>query len=169
MDFDSIIVFLFIFAFFVLPSILKQVRARKKKTGVSPKKRGTGSLFGKIGDQIRQFIQEIEEQAQQQKKTGMDPGIVQETFPEEEPVLSDFEMTGEDANFGDSPSIDVQEMVEPEKIGATAKTISLQAKQPCMKKQRDNLPGTCRFKNNPLQNAIVWSEVLSKPVALRKE
>jgi hypothetical protein len=169
MDFDSIIIYLFIFAFFVLPSILKQVRARKKKTGVPPKKQGAGSLFGKIGDRIRQFIREIEEQAQQQKRAGMDPGTEQDIFAEEELVPSAFETTGEDANFGDSPSIDVQEMVEPEKAGVTAKRIPLQTKEPCMKKQRYNLSDPCRFKTNPLQNAIVWSEVLSKPVALRKE
>ncbi|WP_457552042.1 hypothetical protein, partial [Desulfobacula sp.] len=80
MDFDSIIVFLLIFAFFVLPSILKQVRVRKKKTG-APKKntKKNPSIFDRIGDQIRKFLKDLEEQAQQQKKASTDQGTVWET------------------------------------------------------------------------------------------
>jgi len=53
MDFDSIIMFLFIMAFFVLPSILKQIQARKKKTAKPKKTKKMPSIFGRIGDQFR--------------------------------------------------------------------------------------------------------------------
>jgi len=37
MDFDSIITFLFIIVFFILPGILKQIKAKKKKS-ITPEK-----------------------------------------------------------------------------------------------------------------------------------
>ena len=62
MDFDSIISFLLIILFFVMPTILNRL---KKKTAASapagkPKKL---SLFEKLGEQIRQYAENLEQEA----------------------------------------------------------------------------------------------------------
>jgi len=84
MDFDSIITFLFILAFFVLPLILKQVKARKKKAPQPKKVKKKTSIFGKLGEQIRQFVRELEEQAQKQRQAGKDQHTVWEELSEDE-------------------------------------------------------------------------------------
>jgi len=166
MDFDSIIVFIFIFVFFVLPSILKQVKARKKKTGAGGKKAGVRkekkkavSIFGRIGDQIRDVLQEIETQAQQQKKTTKEQGTIWETLAEEEPLFSDVEMPGEDVDVKAAESFDSPKIPGPE-----PRENPLLSGNPAR-----SFPKDYRLKSDPLQNAIIWSEILSKPVALRKE
>ena len=69
MDFDTIIAFVFFLVFFVLPSIIKQLQLRKKKQPAPAKKKKRFVLSG-IGDQIRQFLKDLEQQAQKQRKAG---------------------------------------------------------------------------------------------------
>ncbi len=166
MDFDSIVTFLFIIAFFVLPSIFKQIMARKKKTATSKKTapptktKKKPSIFGRIGDQIRQFIQELEEQAKQQKKETTEQETIWETLAEDEESPPVFESVSEDADFSEP---------EPEKVKhPVKKRIQPQRyePEPCIK---EPVLLKYRFKANPLQNAIIWSEILSKPLALRDE
>jgi len=181
MDFDSIIPLLFIIVFFVLPSIFKQIMARKKKTGEPKTIKKNPSLFERIIEQIRQFVQELEKQAQQQKKETREPETVWETLAEDDAsqydmetvedgaLPPDFETMEGDADFS-APST----MVSSKKRGA--KKVSLSGKRihpgkedPCIKGRGRRFSGPGRFKSSPLQNAIVWSEILSKPVALREE
>lgn len=172
MKFDSVITILFIIAFFILPSILKQVQARKKKTPAAKPSRKKPGAFGKIGDQIRQFILELEAQARQQKEAGSGekqerPGDIWETLAEGEPVLSGGETDGTALSTLNVPPRVMHKETVPEKI-----TLPGKRRAPLKKA---GAPGTrfrrgrkaCRLKTIPLQNAIVWSEILSKPLALR--
>ena len=59
MDFDSIFPLLILLLFFLLPSLIKQIKLADK----NPQK---NTIFSKIGNQIRLFIKEIEHQRQQQ-------------------------------------------------------------------------------------------------------
>ncbi len=211
MDFDSIVTFLFIIAFFVLPSILKQIQARKKKAAPGQKVRKKPSIFGKISDQIREFILEIERQAreQNQKKTRnqdreqnqarpAQPSLW-EALKEDEQAPLDLGESGRDTDFGESSPLSHPEKAysenaylkktSREKIGPEfeerfqPQKEAQQAGGTLRKDQWSNLkdPGqgsymrpaagaarqAGRFKSNPLQNAVVWSEILSKPIALR--
>ncbi|MCD4722302.1 MAG: hypothetical protein K8S13_20950 [Desulfobacula sp.] len=161
MDFDSIVTFLFIIAFFVLPSIIKQVLARKKKTATPKKTKKKLSIFGRIGERIQQFIQELEEQAKQQKKETSDQEIIWETLSEEEESPPVFESVVEDADFSEP---------EPEVFKPPVKK-RIQSRrheqESCIKEPLYPLREKYCFKSNPLQNAIIWSEILSKPLALR--
>ena len=67
MDFDSIITFLLLILFFVFPTILKQL---KKKTSASAPadKAKKLSLFEKLGEQIRQYAENLEQEAAKGKK-----------------------------------------------------------------------------------------------------
>ena len=163
MDFDSIITFLFIIAFFVLPSIIKQIKVRKKKAPQSKKVKEKTSIFGKLGDKIRQFIQELEKQAQLQRQADGDQGTVREEFFEDDELSPSYERLDEDADFSEPEP----EVFEPpvKKKRQRQKTM----KEPSIAKSvlQTSGSGTYRFKSNPLQNAVVWSEILSKPLALK--
>ncbi len=161
MDFDSIVTFLFIIAFFVLPSIFKQVMARKKKTATPKKAAKKPSIFGRISEQIRRFIQELEEQAKQQKKGATEQETIWETLGEDEESPPVFESVEEDADFSEP---------EPEVFNPPVKKRIQSRKyeqEPCIKESLYPLRGKYCFKSNPLQNAIIWSEILSKPLALK--
>jgi hypothetical protein len=169
MDFDSTITFLFIIVFFVLPSIFKQIMARRKKKSATPKKDATQkktrkkklSIFNRIGDQIRQFVRELEEQAKQQKKKTTEQETVWETLTEEEASPLVFESAGEDADFSEP---------ESEKVKSPIKE-RIQSRRPeqksCIKEPLYPLREKYCLRSNPLQNAIIWTEILSKPLALR--
>ncbi|MCK5837341.1 MAG: hypothetical protein KAH09_08755 [Desulfobacula sp.] len=163
MDFDSIVTFLFIIAFFVLPSIFKQIMARKKKTATPKKTKRKLSIFGRLGEQIRQFIRELEEQAKQQKKETTEQETIWETLAEDEESPPVFESVEQDADFSEP---------EPEKVEDPVKK-RIQPRryeqEPCIKAPVLSLQQKYCFKANPLQNAIIWSEILSKPLALRDE
>ena len=161
MDFDSIIMFLFIMAFFVLPSILKQIQARKKKAAKPKETKKKPSIFGRIGEQIQQFIQELENQAKQQKKETRDQETIWETLAEEEDASPVFESAGEDAGFSE---FEPKEVEPPAKKRIRSRRYE---QEPCIKEPLYPLREKYCFKSNPLQNAIIWSEILSKPLALR--
>ncbi|MBW2654048.1 MAG: hypothetical protein JRC91_03680 [Deltaproteobacteria bacterium] len=163
MDFDSIIMFLFIMAFFVLPSILKQIQARKKKTAKPKKTKKMPSIFGRIGERIQQFVQELENQAKQQKKEVREQEIIWETLAEDEDSSPVFESVEDAADFSEP---------EPERIKRPVKKkihSRRPEQEPCFNKPLYPLRGKYCFKSNPLQNAIIWSEILSKPLALREK
>jgi len=169
MDFDSIIVFLFIIVFFVLPSLLKQIIARKKKTAAPQAIKKNPSIFDRIGEQIQKFVKDLEEQARQQRQGIKEQNTGWEELAEDEDSHSDFETLGEDADFKVPATIVSPKKVVSEKAAWPAKRIPSAQKEICVKERKRNLSGTCRYKSNPLQNAIVWSEILSKPIALREK
>jgi len=171
MDSDSVITFLFIFAFFVLPSILKQIKARKKKAP-QPRKVNKNkkifSIFGRIGEQIRQFVRELEKQTRIQRQAGKEQGTVWETLAPDGEVSPDFEKNDEDADFYEAePEVVKQPVTDERQPQSTGAKSSFTEFEKSVLTPAGSRPG--RFKTNPLQNAIVWSEILSKPVALRKK
>lgn len=161
MDFDSIITLLLIVAFFVLPAIFKQVMAKKKKTATPKKTKTKLSIFGRIGEQIQKFIQELEEQAKQQKKQTTEQETVWETLAEDEESPPVFESVSGDTDVSEP---------EPEKVEPPVKR-RIQSRrygqEPCVKESLYPLRKKYCLKSNPLQNAIIWSEILSKPLALK--
>lgn len=178
MNFDSTVTFLFIIAFFVLPTILKQLKGRKKKkTGLKAKKK-TGlkaknkkpSFFNRIGDQIQQFVRELEDQARQQKEAAKDQESAWESLAEDDIRYSGIETVGEDADFNvpkryvPDKKIESKRPEQPKRRQAQIKDSSR-----CAMEKSARLSNTYRFKSDPLQNAVVWSEILSKPVALRED
>jgi hypothetical protein len=176
MDFDSIITIILILLFFTFPTILKQL-SRKKKTSAAPKKAGKLSLFGKLGEKIREFAKEIEKQAK-----GKKPGQGWEELADDGETARIYEDPFDpdgyaddayaDDGYADDESFDP--MSEPSVIAA----VSDKEKKPVSKSERP-LPGSDRSSGSAygqrqlsphrLQQAIIWSEILSKPVALRQE
>ena len=169
MDFDSIIPLLFVIAFFVLPSLLKQIMARNKKTGAPKKISKNPSIFEKIIDQVRQFVRDLEEQAQQQRQGVKEQDQGWEALVEHEDTHSDFETIEEDADFNGPSTIISQKESAFEKAVPPEKIIPSRKKEIYSKEQKCQLSQGRRLKSDPLQNAVIWSEILSKPLALKKE
>jgi len=171
MDFDSIITFLFIFIFFVLPGILKQLKAGKKKK-IKP------SIFDRIGETIQQFVRELEQQALKQKQADKKQDSQWDRFEEDEISSQDFETIDQEEYFSKfEPGIpaavfeETQVPAHPTTIKKPEKDItrpgikeSLSVEEPVIQH-----PGSAQyvFKSNPLQNAVIWSEILGKPVGLK--
>lgn len=168
MDFDSIIPLLLVIVFFVLPSLLKQVLAKKNKTGQPKAINPNPSIFDRIGDRIQQFIKDLEEQARQQRQGATQQETGWEGFAEDEELYSEDETKRDDeeAIAASLTKVLPQNRV-PGKASSPAKRSPSPQEQVCIRERKTNLSGTCPYRSNPLQNAIVWSEILSKPIALR--
>jgi len=178
MDFDSIITFLFIIAFFILPGILKKFKARKKKSITPKKAKRNPSIFDRIGEKIQQFVRELEQQALKQKQADNKQGSDWDRFEEDEISSQDFETFDQEEDF-DKPESGIPEAVF-EEAQIPAYSASIKEPEEDMTKQeiKESLSGkgemvqhqvTAKyvFKSNPLQNAVIWSEILGKPVGLK--
>jgi len=175
MDFDSIISFLLILLFFIAPTLLKRFN-QKKKTDGSPQagmiKTGEEkklSLFEKLGDQLREYAQTLEQDAQ--KGT---PDNIWEHLDEEQ----DLPPSHEDSFEGefDTPGYGIEPMADTPVIAKASVMPEKKEREPAPKPERKgsccDSPGAGSFRSPKLsscqlQQAIVWSEILSKPVALR--
>ncbi|MEN8211861.1 MAG: hypothetical protein ABFR31_09095, partial [Thermodesulfobacteriota bacterium] len=121
MDFDSIITFLLIIVFFVLPGILKQIKAVKRKS-TKPKKakkkaKKSPSIFDRIGEKIQQFINELEQQARQQRQAGKKQGSEWDRLAEDEIPSQAFETIDQEEYFSEPepliPAAAVPEIKDP--------------------------------------------------------
>ncbi|MBU2454856.1 MAG: hypothetical protein KJ668_16220, partial [Proteobacteria bacterium] len=123
----------------------------------SPKpKKKKPSIFDRVGEQIRQFVQDLEEQARQQKKETKG----QESFWET--------LTEDDADFSEPQAVAIPDRSGYESISQPIKKMPPQKKAPSIAQPlTPSLTRSYVLRSNPLQNAVVWSEILSKPVALR--
>ncbi len=177
MDFDSLITFILILLFFVGPTIFKQWQKKQKKNssdapqqndsdpkGSGPKRSG---LFGKIGDQIQQFIKDLEEQALEAKsKADQDQGqeTVWDGLREEEEQDTDFYDSLDESGLPYYQETEIKEDPIPEPVYAKP------APEPNQESNYRKAPSSSgQFRSNQLQNAVIWSEILSKPIALRED
>ncbi|WP_022665766.1 hypothetical protein [Desulfospira joergensenii] len=176
MDFDTLINIIILFLFLALPSIVRRRLAKKKmKAGPEKKKKvkkpGLFSLFGKISDQLQEFRRELERQAGAQKqKSG-------ETIWDDlaEPPLED---PGQNRVRPQEAPFDPREPVEDEADAFVA------AGREAKKRERSPEPGSIQQDLRParpsclgpgqvrscrLRRAVIWAEILDKPVALRDQ
>ncbi len=180
MDFDTIISFLFLIAFFILPGILKRVKAIKTKNTQSVKSNKKPSLFDKISKKIQKFVRELEQQAKQPKQTGQNHDSPWDAIADDQTSPANFETFDQEDDYFREPDSDIPDtplseaqipayhaaMEEPED-NITRKNI----KGPHITKEpliQHSGSANLIFKSNPLQNAIIWSEILGKPVGLRE-
>ena len=178
MDFDSIITFLFIIAFFILPGILKQIKAKKKKSITPKKAKKKPSIFDRISEKIQQFVKELEQQALKQKQADNKQDSEWDRFEEDEMSSQDFETIDQEADFS-KPEPEMPVTLIPEaQIPAYSATIKEAEKDRTKQEIKESLSGkgemiqpqvTAKyvFKSNPLQNAVIWSEILGKPIGLK--
>lgn len=173
MDTDSVITLLLFLAFFVLPSIFRQIRARKKKSGAAPVKQSrNNTLFSRIREQFQKFIKELEEQAQQSKQ--------QQRQEVEGPGEDFWDSLGKEEPAQDAYSHGVEDAVTEPEVPQVTEPFTQPPSVPDLNISADtgmtsagisqrNARMRATFRQHPLQNAVVWSEILGKPKALRDE
>ena len=178
MDFDSIITFLFIIGFFILPGILKQIKAKKKKSVTPEKTKNPPSIFDRIGEKIQQFVRELEQQALKKKQADNKQGSDWDRFEEDEISFQDFETVDQEEDFSEPESGIPEAAFEEAQIPAYSATIKEAEEDRTKQEIKESLSGkgemihpqvTAKyvFKSNPLQNAVIWSEILGKPIGLK--
>jgi len=178
MDFDSIITFLFIFIFFILPGILKQIKAKKKKSVTPRKTQKKPSIFDRIGEKIQQFVRELEQQALKQKQADNKQGSDWDRFEEDEISFQEFETVDQEEDFGRPGPETGAAAFEEAQIPAYSAAVKEPEEDMIKQEVKESLFGkgemiqhqvTAKyvFKSNPLQNAVIWSEILGKPVGLK--
>jgi hypothetical protein len=163
------IFFLFLFFFFILPQLLKLLKLKKK-----PAKGKKPGLVGRISEQLQKIAREIEAQRIQSETTGMDTasntasGDIWQALAEEEPPVVKKAVAEEKPQPSHQPppapeeDMQIPEIPKPEKNSAD-RPICAARKRTARKKKT----AVCRYRNAPLQNAVIWSEILGKPVSLR--
>ena len=176
MEFNDLVTLILLFVFFVLPSIFKG--RGKKKAKIKKKKPG---LFDRLGEAINNFVRELEKQALEAKKQARqeEQGTVWEEMDDREQVVFSEEPVGgpfavpdtdgeehgrmppamppEKPRHGDRP------LLHREKPAAAApEVVKTEPDMTAPDRIRMNLP------KHELQRAVVWSEILGKPVALRE-
>jgi hypothetical protein len=177
MDFDSIISLLLLLLFFIAPTLLKRFN-QKKKTAAPPQagnlKTKTAkklSLFEKLGDQLREYAQTLEQEAQKEKPS---PENTWEHLAGEQDLPPSPEDPFE--KISDTP-YDAEPMTDPPVFEAASVMPERKERKgipdPDKKRSRcdSNEMGyrSPKLSSGQLQQAIVWSEILSKPVALRQD
>ncbi|MFH2057418.1 MAG: hypothetical protein ABIJ59_00765 [Pseudomonadota bacterium] len=171
MDFDRIFPLLILLLFFLLPSLLRQI----KRAGKIPQK---NTVFSKIGNQIRLFIKEIEAQRQQQQAGTPSSGIWETLAQEEDYLPAPDKEPEKDQDkeqwINESEFIKpVQEIKLPDNFNEIGKSKPAQIQAKIDKIDKTFKQAPCKtigsYKSNQLQNAVIWSEILGKPVALREK
>ena len=172
MDFDSIISFLVIIAFFILPGLLKRFKAKNASPAQVSKKL---SIFDKIGAKIQKFVQELEQQAKQQKQASNHQSSEWDALAEDATSSSEFETYDQDDDRASTPELKKPEPLIPAEdisISHAARKKSEKAiKKPMIDQNLILQPSVSTkyiFKSNPLQNAVIWTEILGKPVGLKR-
>lgn len=176
MDFESFFTLILFILFFVLPSVLKQIKLRKNKTAkkVKPKPKKRMPLLGKLGERIQQALRELEQQALQQRESASEKDSFWESLAGEDDPGREAYLSGEDLlepgeKTGPPPlvepaarPVDVP-VPELKRSGQAAPDMSRREIQPV------EAGPAFQFRKHPLQNAIILSEILSKPVSLRTD
>ena len=171
MEFENIVVIIAVIWYIV--SLLKKKKTGPKTVAKSQKDaKAKQGIMSHLGDKIKDAVKELERQAaeaqqkQQKAKTGSgDSSGEWDRFREKDEELqweaeSDFENedSGEDAfprparavKVAAAPPVDTDQKQVP--VAATG-----------------ILPGAASFTPALLRNAIIWSEILAPPLALREE
>jgi len=171
MDFDSIISFLLIILFFAFPTLLKRFNKKKKNTAIpNPAEKAKKlSLFEKLGDQIREYAQTLEQEAAK----GKQPRETQENIWDQLAEEEDFQDI-----HGDSPEEEFSPVAEPPVFTADRVIPAKEKERPAPKSEKQvfvqppsltSVFGQPKFSVNQLQQAVIWSEILAKPIALRRD
>ena len=144
------------------------------------------SIFDKISRQIREFAQNLEKQAQEQARRQTDKnqeslwdslvdavdGENIDAVQKEQPIMPQAKKTeeNEDDSFAEFETIASSDNLETENPGQNAEKIQFLKQGFSIDKSSVPSPvhkNSYQFRSSALQNAVVWSEILSSPLALR--
>ncbi len=161
MDFDTIFSLFFLIVFFVLPSLFKQL----KRLGRKSEKKNKETWLTRIRDRITTALQELEQQSREPEADTLSEEDIWQILAQEEGREGDPAEAAPDAQ----PARHSEVFRGDEDAHAVPET----SVKPPLETMPETLTAfqqtkiTRRFRSHPLQNAVVWSEILGKPVALK--
>lgn len=168
MDFDSIISIFLIFIFFVLPALLKRFQAKKRPGAKTAPVKKNASFFERMGEQIQEFVKNLEQQAMAEKTAAEKKDSIWERLAEDD--TSDMDA----GNLKTAPPAHEKRIVagdrepEPQKGILPVQTDSKKKRAVPVEKPGSYCPETYALNSRrKLRQAVVWSEILGKPPALR--
>src|SRR3989339_136293 len=169
MNFDSIISIFIIIVFFILPVVLKRLQAKNKSAAtLGPVVKKKASLFERMGEQIEEFVKDIEQQAKVEKETGGKKDGIWERLAEDEKsdagrLKIETPVHEKRTTIGDQDTAP-QKMINPIQTGFKKK------KKGPAGKPGPYCPETYALNSRrKLRQAVVWSEILANPLALREK
>jgi hypothetical protein len=178
MDFDSIIPLLMFIVFFGLPAIFKKIQGKKSSGKAAHAKKAKSSFFGRIGEKIQDAIREADQQKQQGKPIPSpdpvrEPDSLWEILAEKEEAQDNsyiyaYEEEEHKPDWDETAVSDWK--VESEKPEELEETVLEEEKPLAMIKPAPvcYLSGQYGLNSSlQLRQAVVWSEILGKPVSLR--
>lgn len=180
MELDTLIIYVLLILFFVLPSVLR----RKKKKGTAQRERQSSGL-GKLGERLRAFMRELETQALEAKKkadqqaesdrTGQAAGPQRAKGKSVWDLLTDREAEeAETVPYTElSAEVVSEPLAEPEPV-RPSRAVRNGRPETVKKVQRPETPVPAApvravLPAHALQQAVVWSEILGPPKALRQD
>jgi flagellar biosynthesis GTPase FlhF len=177
MDLETLINIVLVFFFLLITTLVRGLKAKQKqqkkkvRKQKQPAKPSPFSFFQKIRDQIQESLQELEKQARQQRQQ-----------KETEPEPSDTTFWDELSEDGDIP----QEQEKPTDRETEPAYTRDRADDPIQQMALDSQVEDREIRTPPspkevppptlhpygrrpsLRQAVVWAEIIGKPVALRK-
>lgn len=176
MDQETLINIVLVFFFLIITSLVRGLKARQQKKKLKNKKQAAKPsvfpFFQKIRDQIQESLRELEKQARQQK---------QQSQPETEPSDPGFwdELSEEEVNSGESETaVSKIETVDADVYSREEVPARKQTSEPQVQNQETKTrpaqepvppPTLHPYGRRPsLRQAVVWAEIIGKPVALRE-
>jgi len=172
MNFDSIISIFIIIVFFVLPVVLKRLQAKNKAAVKSgPVVRKKTSLFERMGEQIQEFVKDLEQQAKAEKAAPGKKDGIWERLAEDKTLRIETTRIKTKTEADQGWAIIGEPSPEPEKEIKPAKAMVKGKKADRIKETNVcRPPGNYALNSRrKLRQAVVWSEILSKPLALREK
>ncbi len=151
-----------------MPAVLKRLK-KKIPTSAPAGKARKLSLFEKLGEQIRQYAENLEQEAAKGKQSQKTQETIWDQLAGEEEfqdIHGDFheEALGPVA---EAPVFTADRVMPAKKKERPAPKSEKQVfvQQPSLTRGF----GPAKFSSDQLQQAVIWSEILSKPIALRRD
>ena len=178
MDFDSFIIFVLFITFFILPSVLQQIKKARKKKGASTAAAPKGRRPAWV--KIQEFLAALDARARSAESSGPVRDNIWDSFrdePVEEPFLraepAEERAFDREIKPGSATAVVIEKPLPQQKVRAGPE------KSSPVKIKRDTWVSSApekhlperpfRFKKNDLQNAVVFSEIIGRPVALKQD
>ncbi len=176
MDQETLINLVLVFFFLIITTLVRGLKARQKKKLTKKKqtvKPSMFSFFHKIRDQIQESLQELEKQARQQRQ--QQPPETESSDPTFWDELSEDEMIQEERQMPSARETEKARASTRDRTKDPIQELALenqvQGREIKTPHSSDEVPPPTLHpygRRPSLRQAVVWAEIIGKPVALRK-
>jgi DNA-directed RNA polymerase len=179
MDQETLINLVLVFFFLIITTLVRGLKARQQKKKLTKKKQTAKpamfSFFHKIRDQIQESLQELEKQARQQRQQQQQQPETESSDPTFWDELSEDEMIQEERQIPSAQETEKKRAATRNQTRDPIQKIAperpVQGREIKTPHSSDEVPPPTLHpygRRPSLRQAVVWAEIIGKPVALRK-